>query len=182
MSAFSRPNRAASLPAQFSTRTSTPSANWWLIKQFFKNPYACVRVIFLDKKLIRKLGKVAKGDEDWEKYWRYIRHIPGHRNHMHLRIGDGPGQPGCAGGGNPEDEPEEIEGVEESVDLEALDLQLHGAQAGVDFHSGSSSNQSPASKATSFSSGTSLRAARTSADHGLVVRQALPARALAVAS
>ena len=47
----------------------------------------------LDKKLIRKLGKAAHGDEDWNKYWRYIRHVPSHRNHMHVRIGDGPGQP-----------------------------------------------------------------------------------------
>jgi murein endopeptidase len=101
-------------------------ANWWLIKQFFKNPYACVKVIFLDKRLIRKLGKVARGDEDWNKYWRYIRHVPSHRNHMHLRIGDGPGLPGCSGDANPEEEPEEIEGVEEPVDLEALDLQLTG--------------------------------------------------------
>lgn len=99
-------------------------ANWWLIKQWFKNPFACVRVIFLDKKLIRKLGKVARGDEDWNKYWRYIRHIPGHKNHMHVRIGDVPGAAGCSG--NPEDETEDMEGVEESVDLEALDLQLTG--------------------------------------------------------
>jgi murein endopeptidase len=99
-----------------------PKANWWLMKQFFKNPYACVKVIFLDKKLIRKLGKVTRGDEDWEKYRRFVRHIPGHKNHMHIRIGDGPGQPGCYPGANPEDETDEIEGVEESVDLEALDF------------------------------------------------------------
>jgi murein endopeptidase len=101
-------------------------ANWWLIKEIMANPYACVKVIFLDKRLIRKLGKVASRDPEWNKYWRYIRHIPGHRNHLHIRIGDGPGLPGCSPGANPEDEDEEIEGVEEAVDLETLDLKLTG--------------------------------------------------------
>lgn len=118
-----KPGRAS--PTAFHTDFDA-KANWWLIKEFLNNPYACVKVIFLDKRLIRKLGKAARGDVEWNKYWRYIRHVPGHRNHMHLRIGEGPGQPGCSGGGNPEEEPEEIEGVEEPVDLEALDMQLTG--------------------------------------------------------
>jgi murein endopeptidase len=110
-------------PLQFHTAFDA-KANWWLIKQIFKNPYACVKVIFLDKKLIRKLGKAARADEDWNKYWRFIRHMPSHKNHMHVRIGDGPGQPGCFPGANPEDETEELDGTdgaEEEVDLEALD-------------------------------------------------------------
>jgi murein endopeptidase len=114
-----RPGRES--PTQFHTDFDG-KANWWLIKQFLKNPYACVKVIFLDKRLIRKLAKAARGDEEWGKYYRYIRHVPGHRNHMHVRIGDGPGVPGCSGGANPEEEPEEIDGAEESVDLEALDF------------------------------------------------------------
>jgi len=122
---FLTPRPGRDSPTQFHTDFDG-KANWWLIKQFFNNPYACVKVIFLDKKLIRKLGKAAHGDEDWNKYWRYIRHVPGHKNHMHVRIGDGPGVPGCSGGGNPEEEPEEIEGAEESVDLEALDLRIDG--------------------------------------------------------
>jgi murein endopeptidase len=101
-------------------------ANWWLIKQILSNPYACVKVMFLDKKHIRKLGRAAHGDPDWYKYARFIRHIPYHKNHIHVRIGEGPGQPGCIAGANPEDEDEEIEGSEEAVDLEALDLKIHG--------------------------------------------------------
>jgi murein endopeptidase len=108
--------------------------NWWLIKQVFKNPYACVKVMFLDKRLIRKLGKAARGDEDWNKYWRYIRHMPSHRNHFHVRIGDGPGLPGCVPGANPEDETGEGEGSEGAegpdgdVDLEALDGAVGGGK------------------------------------------------------
>lgn len=97
-------------------------ANWWLFKQVFKNPYACVKVIFLDKKLIKKLGKAARGDEDWARYARFIRHMPSHKNHFHVRIGDGPGQPGCFPGANPEDETDELDGIEEEVDLEAMDV------------------------------------------------------------
>ena len=78
---------------------------------------------FLDKKNIRKLGKVVRGDEDWDRYKRFIRHIPGHKNHIHVRIGNGPGQPGCFPGANPEDETEEVEGGgEDGFDIEALGL------------------------------------------------------------
>jgi murein endopeptidase len=69
--------------------------NWWLIKQVLSNPYTCVKVIFLDKRNIRKLEKAARGDPDWIKYRKFIRHVPAHRNHMHVRIGDFPGAPGC---------------------------------------------------------------------------------------
>ncbi len=96
-------------------------ANWWLIKNIFKNPFACVKVIFLDKRHIRKLGKAVRGDEDWDKYKRFIRHMPSHRNHLHIRVGDGPGLPGCVADARPEDELEEdfdgMEGIEEPMDL-----------------------------------------------------------------
>jgi murein endopeptidase len=121
---FLTPRPGRDSPTAFHTDFDA-KANWWFIKQIFKNPYACVRVIFLDRRLIRKLGKVARGDEEWDKYWRYIRHIPGHRNHMHVRIGEGPGPVGCSGG-NPEDESEELDGGEEAIDLEALDVILEG--------------------------------------------------------
>ena len=76
--------------------------NWKVLKEIFTNPYACIKVIFLDKRLIKKLSKVAARDPDWIKYRRFIRHIPGHRNHFHVRVGDGPGMPGCVVDAKPE--------------------------------------------------------------------------------
>jgi murein endopeptidase len=72
-----------------------PKMNWWFIKQFFKNPFVCVKVIFLDRRLIRKLEKAARGDPDWPAYRRFVRHMRGHRNHLHVRVGEIPGEPGC---------------------------------------------------------------------------------------
>jgi murein endopeptidase len=76
-------------------------ANWWMAKQIFKNPYACVKVIFFDRRNIRKLAKYAARDPDWRLYGRFFRHQAGHRNHMHVRVGDYPGPPGC-GNAHPE--------------------------------------------------------------------------------
>lgn len=87
-----------------------PEANWWLVKQIFKNPYACVKVIFLDRAHIRKLIKVAAGDPDWAQIGTRIHHVRNHKNHMHIRIGDIPGAPGCVypnGAGEQEEEEEE---------------------------------------------------------------------------
>jgi murein endopeptidase len=75
---------------QFDART-----NWWLIKQFFANPYVCTKVIFLDRRWIRLLPKAAAGDPAWPHIRSFIRHVRGHRDHLHVRIGNGPGQPGC---------------------------------------------------------------------------------------
>jgi murein endopeptidase len=90
-------------------RQFDPKVSWWVVKQIFKNPFACVKVIFLDHRLISKLARHAKKekDPDWDLYHRFIRHMPSHRNHMHVRIGDGPGQPGCVPGARPELEMEE---------------------------------------------------------------------------
>lgn len=87
-------NPKARAPASF-IKEFDARANWWFIKQLFQNPYACVKVIFLDRKLISKLGRAAGSDPEWPKVSRYIRHIKYHRNHFHVRIGDGPGTPGC---------------------------------------------------------------------------------------
>ncbi len=87
--------------------------NWWFIKQIMKNPYACVKVIFLDRRHIRKLAKFAGRDEEWHRFGRFIRHQKGHRNHMHVRIGTHPGAPGCSPGANPE--------LEEEADVEDFD-------------------------------------------------------------
>lgn len=103
-------------PANFS-RDFDAQANWWFIKQVFKNPFACVKVVFLDRRLINKLARVAAGDPDWLAYRRFIRHQPNHRNHWHIRIGDGPGLPGCEPGADPELE-------EESNDDDEADLPL----------------------------------------------------------
>ena len=84
------------------------AANWWLIRQIFKNPYACVKVIFLDRSNIKKLQKVAHGETEWDNLRIRIKHIRNHKNHMHLRIGEGPGSPGCIGvGGDSADEEDE---------------------------------------------------------------------------
>ena len=35
--------------------------------------------------------------EAWSKIRRYVKHMRGHRRHFHIRVGDGPGLPGCTG-------------------------------------------------------------------------------------
>ena len=93
-------------------------ANWWLLKEMFRNPYACIRVIFLDRKLISKLARHAKGDPAWQEYRRFIRHVKSHRNHFHVRIGDHAGAPGCDTSSNPDLESKlENEGMEDGDEL-----------------------------------------------------------------
>lgn len=72
-----------------------PETNWWFVKKIFENPYACVKVIFLDRKLIKKLAKIAAGDPEWSRVGKFLKHARGHRNHFHVRVGDGPGTAGC---------------------------------------------------------------------------------------
>ena len=85
-----------------------PTANWWMLQQLFKNPYACVKVVFLDRMHIRKLQRVAQGDPTWDELRSRIRHIRNHRNHMHVRFGNLPGAPGCVSTeGEAEDEEDE---------------------------------------------------------------------------
>ena len=78
------------------SKTFDAKANWWVIKEVFKNPYACVKAIFMDRSLIRSLARSAAKDPDWRRYGRYLVHARGHRTHFHVRIGDYPGAPGCA--------------------------------------------------------------------------------------
>jgi murein endopeptidase len=96
----------SNFPSKFS-RQFEPSPNWWFLKRVFKNPFACVKVIFLDKRHIRTLTKFARLDSDWKQYGRFIRHMPGHKNHFHVRVGNGPGLPGCVPNAKPELEIEE---------------------------------------------------------------------------
>ncbi len=91
---FLQVKKGQSSPINFD-RHFDPHVIWWLIKKVFQNPYACVQVIFLDRTLIRKLAVAAKGDPDWFSYRAFIKHVRGHRNHFHVRMGTRPGLPGC---------------------------------------------------------------------------------------
>jgi murein endopeptidase len=78
-----------------------PISNFWLVKKIFSNPFACIKVVFLDRKLIAQLRQEAEAlGEEGRKWWiqvsPFIRHERHHANHFHIRIGDGPGEPGCS--------------------------------------------------------------------------------------
>lgn len=103
---FLVPRKTAGAP-EFFERTFDPKLNWWLLKQVFQNPFACIKVVFLDRKLIQKLTPVASKDPEWFRYKRFVRHMRGHKNHFHIRVGNGPGQPGCVADSHPELEFEE---------------------------------------------------------------------------
>jgi len=79
--------------------------NWWLLKKIFSNPIACVKVVFLDRRHIRKLKKFAGSDPMWSRLSPFIRHVRRHHDHFHIRVGDKSGAPGC-GGLNSEDNTE----------------------------------------------------------------------------
>jgi murein endopeptidase len=75
-------------PAHFH-RTFDANANWWLLKQMFQNPYACVQQVFLDRKHIDKLRKIAKNEPQWQTISKHLKHVKGHRDHFHIRIASG---------------------------------------------------------------------------------------------
>ncbi len=82
--------------------------NWWFLKKILKNPMACVKVVFLGKEHIAKLSRhFAHLDPEWNTLHRFVRHMPGHSNHFHIRIGSGPGPLGCKPEAHPELEYEE---------------------------------------------------------------------------
>lgn len=114
----STPNRES--PIGF-TRTLDAAPNWWLLKKIFQNPFACVRIVFVDRRHIARMAKVARDDPEWETYRRFIRHERGHRDHFHVRVGMGPGQPGCVPGAKPELEPEDAPAEESPQDEDAPD-------------------------------------------------------------
>lgn len=107
-------------------KTFDVAHNWWMIQQVFKNPFACVKVAFLDRRLIRKLGKhAAKADpEEWQRLGRFIRHMPGHANHFHVRVGNFPGIPGCVADAHPELETEDMQD-----EVDAIEAAIGGAEA-----------------------------------------------------
>lgn len=118
---FINPKAGKTPPASPFTRTLEPKTNWWFLTRVFKNPFACIKVIFLDRHHIRTLEKHAKKDPEWKTYHRFIRHMPGHKNHFHIRIGNGPGEPGCVPGARPELEPEEDQDTTDIDDSTILD-------------------------------------------------------------
>lgn len=83
-------------PESFS-RNFEIASNYWMIKSIFANPSACVRAVFLDHRLIAKLSSYAHkiGDPEWLSLAPHVRHVRGHRNHFHVRIGDRAGPAGC---------------------------------------------------------------------------------------
>ncbi len=94
-------------PLQFHRKFDVEK-NWWFLKKIFKNPMACVKVVFLGREHISKLNHRYSGnDPEWNTFHRFIRHMPGHSNHFHVRIGSGPGLLGCKPEAHPELEYEE---------------------------------------------------------------------------
>jgi murein endopeptidase len=91
---FFNVKKGAAVAERFS-RDFNPESNWWFLKQVFQNPFACVKAVFLDKKLIRKIHKEAQGDPKWNEVRPYIQHLKGHKNHFHIRVGNKAGDPGC---------------------------------------------------------------------------------------
>jgi murein endopeptidase len=81
-------------PASFVQSFDAPT-NWWLLKQVFNNPYACVQAIFLDRRMIKSLSREALGEPDWERVRGRIKHVKYHRNHFHVRIAETPRGPDC---------------------------------------------------------------------------------------
>lgn len=86
-----RPDRFPQFVREFDSEL-----NWWLLKQVFNNPYACIKTLFLDRRLIAKLRKHARGDPDWDKYSHKLRHVRHHGNHYHIRVDGTPGPLGCS--------------------------------------------------------------------------------------
>jgi hypothetical protein len=87
-------------------RTNFPlERNWTLLKKIFHNPWACVQGVFLDRRHIAKLRRFAGRDPDWKKFSSRIKHIPGHRDHFHVRISTS----GCSLPAPGMDEPEVLE-------------------------------------------------------------------------
>ncbi len=118
----------AQTPNEF-YRTFDPKTNFWLVQNILQNPYACVRVIFLDRKHIRSLNKEINkhgSQEDrqfWAKMARFVRHAPGHANHFHVRVGSVSGAPGCTVDARPELEPEDENALPES-NSEVLEVRI----------------------------------------------------------
>jgi murein endopeptidase len=118
--AFFNP-RSGHNPEERFTRNFYVASNWWFLKKIFRNPVACVKIVFVDGKHIRMLERFAKDDPEWSKYRRFIRHIRGHRDHFHIRFGSGPGAPGCAGDPDLEEDEEVSDAPDDGVIVKGED-------------------------------------------------------------
>jgi murein endopeptidase len=108
-------------PTRFHNRFDIKT-NWWFLKKVFQNPFACIKVIFLDQRHIRALARAVRGEREWTTYHRFIRHMPGHKNHFHIRVGNGPGLPGCTPNARPELEFEEDSDPADSAEAAELTI------------------------------------------------------------
>lgn len=109
-------------------RTFYVATNWWFLKKLFKNPFACVKSVFMDSKHIRKLERYASVDPEWTKLKPYIRHVRGHRDHYHIRVGDSPGAPGCNKEPDLNDD-EEIADEADSTEVASADEDSSGSDS-----------------------------------------------------
>lgn len=102
--------------------------NWWMIQSILNNPFACVKVIFLDRRHKAKLARALKNDPTWKKLQRFVQHQKYHYNHFHVRIGKGPGGPGCSPNARPEQEVEidDDDEKEDSVEASLLNYTSEG--------------------------------------------------------
>jgi murein endopeptidase len=101
-------------PTLFHTKLNV-EANAWFLKQIFNNPFACIKGVLLSQNHIKTLNQYFKNDSEWPAMKKYIKHVKGHNNHFHIRIGNGPGPFGCTPGAKPEfefDEEDELEPAE----------------------------------------------------------------------
>ena len=82
-----------------------PKPNWWFLKQLFHNPLCLHPSGFprspSDRARSRRWPAEIRIGKSIRKF---LRHVRGHQNHFHVRIGDGPGQPGCTANANPDEE------------------------------------------------------------------------------
>jgi murein endopeptidase len=81
-------------PATF-TKDFEAEPNWLMLKKIFQNPFACVKMVLLDRKWISKMNRVAVNDPYWPEIRRFVKHAKHHKNHFHVRVGELPGAPGC---------------------------------------------------------------------------------------
>jgi hypothetical protein len=128
---FLNADRGKSSPVKMSNRFDA-GANWWFLRNVLQNPFACVKRVFLDRRLIRAISRSAGTDPVWKQAATFIQHAKFHKNHFHVRLGDRPGAPGCLGvpdQGVELDEELDLNSEATEVDLDALDAEAASGPA-----------------------------------------------------
>jgi hypothetical protein len=64
-----------------------PELNWWFLKALADVSPVCLQYIFVDRNHIKALKKTAGDDPLWPRFSKLLKHISGHRNHFHVRVG-----------------------------------------------------------------------------------------------